>query len=145
MADARIATSTARPALASMEPKQDLLVRRWASGARTVLPAGHLLSNFDEYTVGYTERSLAKVDASWGQPFAILGNVVVIDGRIVGAWQRTIGATTVHVTTTMVTPAPTRGRAVIRTAAQRYAAFLGLTLELDGKATVPRRGARRGR
>jgi hypothetical protein len=61
----------------------------------------HLLPNYDEYTVGYTERSLffdeehtPKLDVR-GQ--AIFQHAIIYDGRIVGTWRRTIGKNSVTV------------------------------------------------
>ena len=53
----------------------------------------HLLPNFDEYTVGYTDRSAMMHPVHPFRPelFAfssILANVVTIEGQVVGAWRR---------------------------------------------------------
>jgi len=59
---------------------------------RATAPA-HLLPNFDEYTVGYTDRSamLHPVHPFRPELFAfssILANVVTVAGQVVGAWKR---------------------------------------------------------
>jgi hypothetical protein len=53
----------------------------------------HLLPNFDEYTVGYTDRAAMMHPVHPFRPelFAfssILANVVTVDGQVVGAWRR---------------------------------------------------------
>ena len=52
-----------------------------------------MLPNFDEYTVGYSDRS-AIFDASDAEKFDTPGNVlnptIVLDGLVVGTWKRTI-------------------------------------------------------
>jgi len=69
----------------------------WYDGAlpasRSAPTVAHLLPNFDEYTVGYTDRSamLHPVHPFRPELFAfssILANVVVIAGQVVGAWRR---------------------------------------------------------
>ena len=59
----------------------------------------YLLPNFDEYTVGYTDRS-AIFDMSDAEKFDTPGNVlnptIVLDGLVVGTWKRTIKKDTVH-------------------------------------------------
>jgi hypothetical protein len=64
------------------------------SATRAAAPGAHLLPNFDEYTVGYTDRSamLHPVHPFRPELFAfssILASVVTIAGQVVGAWKRT--------------------------------------------------------
>ena len=92
-------------------------------------PSAHLLPAFDEYLVGYRDRSalidpqyLRLVNAGGG----MLNPAAVIDGRVVGTWKRTLGKQAVAITVR-----PFRGlrgpeRDAIIAAAERYAAFLGL-------------------
>ena len=54
--------------------------------------AAYLLPNFDEYTVGYTDRSAIfdalhtnKLDPRGG----LLTNTMVLDGQVIGTWKRT--------------------------------------------------------
>jgi len=65
-----------------------------AAPAGAVARAAHLLPNFDEYTVGYTDRSAMMHPVHPFRPelFAfssILANVVTMAGQVVGAWRRT--------------------------------------------------------
>lgn len=67
--------------------------QRWPrSSARTA----HLLPNFDEYSVGYTDRSAMLHPERPFRPelfaFAsVLANIAVIGGRLCGAWRRVAG------------------------------------------------------
>jgi hypothetical protein len=101
----------------SMPPVKDL--------SQTV----HLLPNFDEYTVAYTDRSavidesdMAKFDARGN----VLNNTIILDGRVIGTWKRTLKKDAVILTPTifpMLNEAETRALAA---AANRYGAFLGM-------------------
>jgi hypothetical protein len=96
----------------------------------------HLLPNFDEYTVGYADREpirepgdVPHFDARGGDSF--LGNVVVIDGRVVGTWRRVVQKSTVHVAANLFRPATSDESSAIATAAQRYGRCLGLTADVE--------------
>ncbi|MCX6047936.1 MAG: winged helix DNA-binding domain-containing protein [Chloroflexi bacterium] len=98
------------------------------------MPIAHLLPNYDEYIVGYTDRS-AVYDAQPIQNLDTRGNVlfnyiIVIDGKVVGTWKRTFKKEIVIVELTPFAPlSPTEFEAVTA-AAQRYGEFLGLTVVL---------------
>jgi hypothetical protein len=93
-----------------------------------------LLPNFDEYIVSYTDRHLF-FDSSYDEGLlprnSMLSNhTVVINGRVRGIWRRSLAADSVTVELSPfepLTPAEKRG---VQAAAQRYAAFLGLRLDL---------------
>ena len=96
----------------------------------------YLLPNFDEYTVGYTDRS-AVIDASDATKFDTPGNVlnptIVMDGRVVGTWKRTLKTDAVIITPNLFTPlneAETRALAI---AANRYGTFLGIPVTFQGE------------
>ncbi len=92
-------------------------------------PVGHLLPNWDEYTVAYRDRSAAvrSADAEriLGLPFgSILGNVVTVDGNVRGSWTRRIGHANVEV---LVQPFGTLSASevqAVHAAAQRFGRFL---------------------
>ena len=56
--------------------------------------AAYLLPPFDEFTVGYKDRSAAlhRRDAGYAQSGAMIGPVVVVNGMVVGTWKRSTGA-----------------------------------------------------
>jgi hypothetical protein len=100
-----------------------------APSASDESPAAQMLPAYDEYTVAYKERgailhpSLAlRPDAA----AAILGPSVLVNGRVVGNWKRTLKRGVVVVETSL---SKTLGKAERRTldaAARRYGEFLGL-------------------
>jgi len=89
----------------------------------------HLLPNFDEYTVGYTDRS-AVIDVSDATKFDARGNVlnhvVVLNGRVVGTWKRMVKKDTVIVTPNLFIPLNEAETCAFVAAANRYGAFLGM-------------------
>src|SRR5467141_167303 len=67
-----------------------------AAAFRGTAPVAHLLPNFDEYTVGYRDRSAllptgGRFDPSLFSFGSMLSNVVTIDGIVRGAWRRIRG------------------------------------------------------
>jgi hypothetical protein len=95
----------------------------------------HLLPNYDEYFIGFKDRtamgdvvSAAKLS---GREVALVAHIVVIDGQVVGGWKRAIAKGRVLLELTPIVPLKKADRRAIELAAQRYAAFLGLSLELS--------------
>jgi len=95
--------------------------------ANVPTPTAYLLPNYDEYTVGYSDRS-AIFDAA-DTKNVVLGYVIVINGRVVGTWKRTLKQPVVVETHAFTPLTEAEGRAVA-VAAQQYAAFLGLPVVL---------------
>jgi hypothetical protein len=92
--------------------------------------ASHVLSGFDEYLLGYTNRS-AVLDPLYNQRIqpgknGIFSPTVVIDGQVVGTWKRTVKKGTVVLTPTPFTSFSRDQQAAIASAAERYGNFLGL-------------------
>jgi hypothetical protein len=98
-------------------------------------PPAFLLPNFDEYTVGYTDRSAMLHPARPFRPelFAfssLLANVVVIDGQVCAAWRRlsTGGAIGIEMRPLAALSAAEHG--LVEQAAKRYSRFLGRVVKL---------------
>ena len=93
----------------------------------------HLLPAFDEYLVSYKDRSAAfEVNNHKKTPRAnmILGPVIVIGGRVVGDWKRSLAGESVRITLNYFAPLSKAERQLVADAADRYGAFLGLTVVL---------------
>lgn len=93
----------------------------------------YLLPNFDEYTVGYADRSAifaeshtAKLDS---RNNIIFNNTIVIDGRVIGTWKRTLKKASVALTPTFWAAPTTAETQAFLAAASRYSAFLALSIE----------------
>jgi hypothetical protein len=84
----------------------------------------YLLPNFDEYLVAYADRSAA---CDVARADAIFANTVVLDGRVVGTWKRTLAGETVGVDVTLFgrVPSSALARAIRRLGAfhERAASF----------------------
>ncbi len=105
--------------------------------------ATYLLPGFDEYLLGYGDRSLV-LDPAYAQRICPGGNGVfnptlVIHGRVVGTWRRTLKKKTVGITLSPFTPLMDADQPAVTAAAQRYADFLGLSLVGDC-VVLPDRG-----
>jgi hypothetical protein len=94
----------------------------------------HLLPGFDEYLVGYRDRSAALAPdhapkiVPWSNGMFL--PTLVVQGRIAGTWKRTIQKQAVTVTVSpfrLLKKTEARGLAA---AAERYGRFLGLPAEL---------------
>jgi hypothetical protein len=98
------------------------------------LPTTYLLPNFDEYLVGYTDRSaifdkvhLQKLDARG----SILANhTIVIDGKVAGIWRRTIKKNAVIIELSPFIPLTEAEERSVAAAADRYGDFLNLPVVL---------------
>jgi hypothetical protein len=116
-----LTTADATAGIAMVRPR---LVERSIDGVRhwfapsSPTPAGvlhraFLLPAFDEYLVAYRNRG------------ASLDPAIIVDGRVVGRWTRTLSARASVVTLTFFAPVPrSQERAAIE-AAGRYAQFIG--------------------
>ncbi|OIH95054.1 hypothetical protein BIU97_03690 [Curtobacterium sp. MCBA15_009] len=94
------------------------------------VPAGHLLPGFDEYLLGYADRS-AQLDPEHAARVVPGGNGVflpmaVVRGRVVGTWSRTERAAGVSVTVTPFTPLDAAATRALDAAATRFGTFLGV-------------------
>ena len=97
-------------------------------------PTAHLLPNYDEYFIGFRDRSAAgrrvasaALVTGWGPG---LTHVVTIDGQLVGGWKRTLGARGAVVEMTRASRLTRAEERAVAGAAERYGRFLGVPVEL---------------
>jgi hypothetical protein len=134
-ADARTAMHAAEPAL------EQILVGElsyWRSEKRQRQPPlsrgdSHLLTNFDEYTVGYADRRslLEEAHQNRGAPSTLLGNTVVVNGLVLGTWKRILNKSAVHITLNLFRPLTKDEGVAVEMAADRYGRFLDLAVDVD--------------
>ncbi|MGK5741588.1 winged helix DNA-binding domain-containing protein [Micromonospora sp. URMC 103] len=97
-----------------------------------------VLPGFDEYLLGYKDRSLmldaAHRDAIIPGNNGIFQPTVVRAGRVVGTWKRAVSKTRVTVTVRPLAPVD---RPRTERALARYAEFLGLPLRVDWPTSAP--------
>lgn len=134
--DARAALQLAKPSLASIERDGDEL---WMSSTleepNESLRETHLLPGFDEYLLGYRDRSAVlaaeHVDRIVPGGNGVFRATLVLDAMVRGTWRRARrgGAMTLDVTPfTRITAAQKKE---VDAAASRYAAFLGVPVALE--------------
>jgi hypothetical protein len=91
--------------------------------------SAHLLPNFDEYTVAYKDRNLlidtTKVKEMLG-PFTLLGNVIVVDGRVAGTWKRTLKKDKVEIAISHLHVRCNTNIQLLKKAAEHYGKFHAL-------------------
>lgn len=102
----------------------------WAAGeaprSRSRAAVAHLLPNYDEYFIGFKDRSAfaerlgARAKARMN---ALMGHVLFVDGLIVGGWRRTPGEP-VKLTLQLLVNLTAAERELIQDAARRLARFL---------------------
>jgi len=93
----------------------------------------HLLPPFDEYLISYKDRSAALEgdNKQAARDNVLFRGVIVIDGRAVGSWKRSLEADSVRLTLNYFSPVSKTEGQLVAQAADRYAAFLGLSVVLD--------------
>jgi hypothetical protein len=130
LTDARRGIAAARPALLSEAVEGQTY---WFADAPLPPPApsptAYLLSIYDETIIGYKDRR-AIVSAEDGARLGAMGNalqnVIVIDGRVVGTWRRTLGRETLGVELNLFRALSEVEQAAMAVAQRQVAEFYGL-------------------
>src|SRR6202022_2076159 len=96
----------------------------------------HLLPNFDEYTVGYADRSAILHPERPFRPelfsfSSLLANVVVIGGQVCGAWRRMSGPRGLRVGVRPLARLSSAERDLVKAAGSRLSRFLGQPVSLS--------------
>lgn len=126
--EARAALEAARPAVEPERVGGELLWRAAETCAPPPPGAAHLLPAFDEYLVGYRDRSAMVADehmARINDGGGILAPCAAVDGKVLGRWARSARARTLEVAITPFERLTPASRTALEAAARRYAAFLG--------------------
>lgn len=94
----------------------------------------HLLPGFDEYLLGYADRT-AVIDVKHAKELGMTANgqfnaTIVVNGEVEGTWKRTIGTKQVTIEPSFFERTGTVVQQSMATAAKRYAKFLGLPVVL---------------
>ncbi len=126
VASARAALDLATPRLAHETVGREVYWFQVSAPARARSTTAHLLPLYDEYTVGYRDRSAilpARLTSQAGN--GIFKPPIIADGQIVGTWTRTIDRSGVVVTPQLFAPLPRVQARVVAEAAERYRRFVG--------------------
>lgn len=135
-ADAKLGLAAAQPDLTKVTAAgHDYWLAHSQPPAANAGAASYLLPGFDEYLLGYADRS-AMLDPTYAQRICPGGNgvfrpTVVIDGRVVGTWQRTLKRHRVGITLALFNPLTEAQHESLAKEAQRYGAFVGLPAVLE--------------
>ncbi|MBI5889154.1 MAG: AlkZ family DNA glycosylase [Nitrosomonadales bacterium] len=94
-----------------------------------------LLPGFDEYLLGYKDRS-AVLDSAHAEKVCPGGNgmfasTIVIDGRVAGTWKRAVKKSSVEIIASPFDPISKTERRAFSEAAERYASFISLPAVLS--------------
>lgn len=132
--DVQAAVELAKPQLA-----QDVIggAVHWRSPDTVVADGAaekaYLLPPFDEYMVAYRDRS-APLDPAYGRRViginGLFNPAIVIGGRVVGTWKRTLKNGGVTIALDPFKPPNKTQLSAVRSAAKRYAAFIGLPIAI---------------
>ncbi len=145
--DARMGVDVARPSLSRMlVDDMEYYYRPSRSATDGASPMACLLPVYDEYLIAYKDRE--PVQRRTLGPEAIIAahifqHSVVLDGRLVGSWKRTPGATGIHVEVAPFRSLTRTERHAVAKAAEQYSAFLGVPVRLTIDAPArpsPNRG-----
>jgi hypothetical protein len=94
----------------------------------------YFLPNYDEYTVGYTDRSaifdLSHSDKLDSRGSVLSQHVVLTAGHILASWKRTLKAKSLSMEAKLFETLTQAETHAMVEAAERYASFLGLPFEL---------------
>ncbi|HEX5158582.1 MAG TPA: winged helix DNA-binding domain-containing protein [Ktedonobacterales bacterium] len=91
-----------------------------------------LLPTYDEFLVGYQGFGAALTGGRGNGERATFSATIVIDGRVVGNWRRTIVRGAVVVELAPFAPLTASEREAVFAAASRFGAFLGMSVECVG-------------
>ena len=97
-------------------------------------PTVHMLPDYDEYTVGYTDRGAIfdgyhtkKLDSRGSE---LAQYIIVLDGLIAGTWKRTVKKSEVVIELVRFRDLAKAEEQAIADATERYGKFLGLPIRL---------------
>jgi hypothetical protein len=102
----------------------------------------HLLPNYDEYFIGFRDRSAIAERLGHSKVVtggdALVPHVITIGGQLVGTWRRAVEKTRVVVTLTLLTRLGEAERKAVHAAVERFGAFLGSAVDLHEQSSIIR-------
>lgn len=128
--EAKTGLAGAQPHLQALEINDSTY---WmAPGKKKAVPDTHLLlPAFDEYFIGYKDRSML-IDMAFAKKVmtvnGIFNPIMVRNGQVIGTWKRTFKKDSVTIVTESFKPLKKADLKAFEPAAQQYADFTGLTL-----------------
>ena len=101
-------------------------------------PTSHLLPNYDEYFIGFKDRSalgeiIRQSNIDENNP-AFIANIIIIDGQIGGGWKRTLKKDSVIIDLNLITKLTKAENQAMMAAIGQYGKFLDFPVELTNPA-----------
>jgi hypothetical protein len=97
-------------------------------------PTAYLLPNYDEYFIGFKDRSaigeVAERAGIKGDDPALIAHIILVDGQIVGGWRRTLKKNAVLIELNLITSLKKAENRSVAEAANRYGKFLGMQVDV---------------
>ena len=135
MADVRRGIDLARAELESVSIGD---VAYWVHGdtPSRAKPSAWLLPNYDEFFIGYRDRSaigvrLDSVKSVTGGN-ALIANVIAMDGQLVGGWRRTLGTDRIRLDLQVLARLSVAEQKRLLAEVRRYEAFAGKPVTVNG-------------
>jgi hypothetical protein len=131
MADARQGLEMNEPGLVSEVVNGQTLWFNESGLIAKKMPTAFLLPNYDEYFIGFKDRSAIgemaeKVNLINNDP-TLITNVIVLNGQVVGGWKRTLKKDSVTVVLKPIIKLAKNEKEVIELAAIKYGNFLAMS------------------
>jgi hypothetical protein len=109
-----------------------------ASPVKMKSPTAHLLPNYDEYFIGFRDRSAIaelaeKVGIKSDDP-SLISHIVLLDGQIIGGWRRTLKKDSVLIELNVFAKLTGAEHQAVSKAVEQYGKFLGLPTRLANTA-----------
>lgn len=110
------------------------LAADFATPAKEPSPTAHLLPNYDEYFIGFRDRSdiaeSAPPKVALEHGGALAAHILIVDGMTVGGWNRAVKPNEAVIELKLLRPLSKREARAVDAAARRYEAFLGIPVRL---------------
>lgn len=131
MGEARLALQLAQGALISMTIEGSTYWLADTMPAQLPPPQAYLLPGFDEFMLGYTDRSAALPPRH--RPLltptnGVFSATLMMDGQVVGTWRRTLRKKSVAIELAPFEPLTAQQQELLEPAVAQYAAYLGLPM-----------------
>lgn len=107
----------------------------FVSPVRMKSPTAHLLPNYDEYFIGFKDRSdIAEIAEKAGiksDDPSLIAHIVILDGQVVGGWRRTVKKNTALVELKLFAELTKTEHQAVSKEVERYGKFLGLPTKVE--------------
>ena len=109
------------------------------SPVKAASSTAHLLPNYDEYFIGFKDRSAIMNELIRYKPEELLtglsAHIMVIAGQVVGGWKRTLQKKGVEIELAPLKPLTKAEKRTVAVAAEQYGIFLELPVMLTWHET----------